>query len=211
MIHVQADPIAENRSPLPRKSTAKKRYGSRFSVFGSVFWNFFFIFANRTNQTKNAMIKKTLILIFLVAWSIGNLAQTTTQRLVVWQKSGEKVYFDISELPETTFEDGQLVITTSKATVYYQLENVLRYTYEGIKSGIDLMAGERSVSISRKADAVTFHNLPQGTVVSLYSANGVLIKQQTADGQPLTLSVKNHPSGVYLVKAGKETIKLMKP
>ena len=157
------------------------------------------------------MIKKALILISLLAWSIGNIAQTTTQRLVVWQKSGEKVYFDISELPETTFEDGQLVITTSKATVYYQLENVLRYTYEGIKSGIDLMAGERSVSISRKADAVTFHNLPQGTVVSLYSANGVLIKQQTAEGQSLTLSVKNHPSGVYLVKAGKETIKLMKP
>ena len=146
------------------------------------------------------MIKKTLILISLLAWSIGSIAQTATQQLVVWQKSGEKVYFDISELPETTFEDGQLVITTSKATVYYQLENVLRYTYEGIKSGIDLMAGERSVSISRKA----------GTVVSLYSANGVLIKQQTADGQSLTLSVKNHPSGVYLVKAGKETIKLMK-
>ena len=129
------------------------------------------------------MIKKTLILISLLAWSIGSIAQTATQQLVVWQKSGEKVYFDISELPETTFEDGQLVITTSKATVYYQLENVLRYTYEGIKSGIDLMAGERSVSISRKADAVTFHNLPQGTVVSLYSANGVLIKQQTADGR----------------------------
>ncbi len=61
------------------------------------------------------MIKKTLILISLLAWSIGNIAQTATQRLVVWQKSGEKVYFDISELPETTFEDGQLVITTRPA------------------------------------------------------------------------------------------------
>ena len=110
----------------------------------------------------------------------------------------------------TTFEGSQLVIKTTKTTVFYQLENVLRYTYEGIKSGVDLMPGERSVSISREADVVTFYNLPQGTTVSLYSANGMLIEQQTTDGQSHTLSVKNRPSGVYLVKAGNETIKLLK-
>ena len=156
------------------------------------------------------MMKKTLILIILFVWSIGNIAQTVTQQLVVWQKSGEKVYFDLAEEPVTTFEGSQLVIKTTKTTVFYQLENVLRYTYEGIKSGVDLMPGERSVSISREADVVTFYNLPQGTTVSLYSANGMLIEQQTTDGQSHTLSVKNRPSGVYLVKAGNETIKLLK-
>ena len=155
-------------------------------------------------------MKKTLILIILFVWSIGNIAQTVTQQLVVWQKSGEKVYFDLAEEPVTTFEGSQLVIKTTKTTVFYQLENVLRYTYEGIKSGVDLMPGERSVSISREADVVTFYNLPQGTTVSLYSANGMLIEQQTTDGQSHTLSVKNRPSGVYLVKAGNETIKLLK-
>ena len=60
-----------------------------------------------------------------------------TQRMVVWQRSGEKVYFDLTEEPETTFENGKLVIKTTKTTVYYLLENVLRYTFEGVSTAID--------------------------------------------------------------------------
>ena len=80
------------------------------------------------------MMKKTLIFIFLFVWSIGAIAQDATQRLVVWQKSGEKVYIDLAELPETTFEDGLLVIRGSKTSVQFQLSNILRYTYEGVGS-----------------------------------------------------------------------------
>ena len=159
------------------------------------------------------MIKKTLILISLLACSIGNIAQTTTQRLVVWQKSGEKVYIDLAELPETTFEDGLLVIRGSKTSVQFQLSTILRYTYEGISNtGIEQLPDGRSISIAKDGDSVTLRNLSEGSTVSIYSANGTLIEKQTAQsGQPLILSVNNRPSGVYIVKAGKETIKLLKP
>ena len=92
-----------------------------------------------------------------------------------------------------------------------QLENVLRYTYDRVATGIELLGNDRSVEISREGDAVTYRNLSDGTTVSLYSADGMLIEQGKAQsGQPLTLSVKNRPSGVYIVKAGKETIKLLR-
>ena len=158
------------------------------------------------------MMKKTLILISLLAWSIGTIAQDATQRLVVWQKSGEKVYIDLAELPETTFEDGLLVIRGSKTSVQFQLSTILRYTYEGISNtGIEQLPDGRSISIAKDGDSVTLRNLSEGSTVSIYSANGTLIEKQTAQsGQPLILSVNNRPSGVYIVKAGKETIKLLK-
>ena len=157
-------------------------------------------------------MKKTLILIILFVWSIGNIAQTVTQQLVVWQKSGEKVYIDLAELPETTFEDGLLVIRGSKTSVQFQLSTILRYTYEGISNtGIEQLPDGRSISIAKDGDSVTLRNLSEGSTVSIYSANGTLIEKQTAQsGQPLILSVNNRPSGVYIVKAGKETIKLLK-
>ena len=157
------------------------------------------------------MIKKTLILIGLFVWSIGTIAQDTTRRLVVWQKSGEKVYIDLAELPETTFEDGLLVIRGSKTSVQFQLSNILRYTYEGVGStGIEQLDG-RTISISKEGDSVTLRNLSDGSTVSIYSANGTLLEERAAtSGQPLTLSVGQRPAGVYIVKAGKETIKLMK-
>ena len=65
----------------------------------------------------------SLLLAFVAtaAWAQGN-----TKRLVLWQKSGEKVYLDLNDLPETTFENGLLVIKTKNGSVQYQMENVLR-------------------------------------------------------------------------------------
>ena len=158
------------------------------------------------------MIKKTLILISLLAWSIGNIAQTATQQLVVWQKNGEKVYIDLSEIPETTFKGDQLVIRGSKTSVQYPLSNILRYTYENVSStGIELQPSERMVSISKNGDSVTLRNLREGSTVTLYSSNGTLLEQRTINNaQPLTFSIAQRPAGVYIVKAGSETIKLMK-
>jgi len=159
------------------------------------------------------MKRKLTLMTLLLMMVVGLWAQNTTQRLVVWQKSGEKVYFDLKETPETTFEDGLLVIRSSKTTVSYQLENILRYTYEGVNpSSIDLLPSEREVIVAKDGDGVTFRNLRDGSTVSVYSANGMLVEQRTATaGQPFTISIAQRPAGVYVVKAGKETIKLMKP
>ena len=151
----------------------------------------------------------TLLLTFAVS---AMWAQKVTKRLVLWQKSGEKVYFDLNDMPETTFENGLFVIKTNNATVQYQMNNVLRYTFEGTgNTGIDLLPSERSVNISKEGDAVTLRNLSEGTTITVYAANGTLLEtRQVKGGQPFTLSVAQRPAGVYIVKAGSETIKLLK-
>lgn len=76
------------------------------------------------------MKTKTIILtMLLVLTTLGVWAQNGKPRLVVWQKSGEKAYFDLDKLPETSFADGILTIKSSMAAISYQLANVLRYTY----------------------------------------------------------------------------------
>ena len=56
------------------------------------------------------MMKKkrlTLILtVLLFALPSMTWAQTIKQQLVVWQKNGDKVRYDLAELPETSFENG---------------------------------------------------------------------------------------------------------
>lgn len=160
------------------------------------------------------MKKKRLILILTALLSVlpsMTWAQTVEQQLVVWQKNGDKVCYDLAELPETSFENGLLIITTSKTTEKYQLANILRYTYEGVNTAVDLLPNVRSVSVNKEGDVITFRNLKAGTTVSICAANGTLVEQQTASkGQPLTLSISQRPAGVYLVKAGSQTIKLLK-
>ena len=133
-------------------------------------------------------------------------------KLVVWLKSGEKVIYELADVPITTFSGSQLIIRTNKVTIPYERKNVLRYTYEDVVTkGVELMSGERRVEMNRDGDEITFRGLVVGSTASIYAVNGTLVEQRTVtDKQPLTLSLKNRPNGVYIVKAGTETIKVMK-
>jgi hypothetical protein len=157
-------------------------------------------------------MKTRIFLIFLlfIVPAIKVKAQSTPS-LVVWQKNGEKVIYELYDLPETTFEDDKLVIKTNRTTVYYLLENVIRYTYQGLESIVDQIPNIRSVSINRNSDAITFGNLPQGSIISLCAANGMVLENYIANGKPLTISIASRPSGVYILNVGKESIKMLKP
>jgi len=133
-------------------------------------------------------------------------------RLVVWLKSGEKVVYELAEAPITVFSGSMLIIRTNKVSAQYERKSVQRYTYEEVTpSGINLQPGERRVQINQENDVISFRGLPVGTTASVYSLSGMLIDQVKAtDSHPLTISLQNRPNGVYIVKAGTETIKVMK-
>ena len=158
------------------------------------------------------MKTRLTITILLLMLAMTTWAQDATQRLVVWQKSGEKVYFDLTEEPETTFEGTQLVIKTTKTTAYYQLENVLRYTYEGTKTAIDgpkLRPGE--IVFRQGADQMAFEGLSDGTRIDIYTLDGKLLKSQTArSSQQSVVSLASQPAGTYIVKVGDATYKFLK-
>lgn len=137
--------------------------------------------------------------------------ETGGRCLVVWLKSGERVVYELAESPVTTFNGTQLIISTVKTTASYERNTVLRYTYELVNTSISLQPGERRVQIDRDGNKVTFRGLSAGTFARVYSVNGMLVSQtKVTDDQPLTISLQNRPNGVYIIKAGTETIKLMK-
>ena len=133
-------------------------------------------------------------------------------RLVVWMKAGDRVTYDLADNPVTTFSGSQLVIRTNNLIITYERKDVLRYTYENVTyNGIDMMPGERRVQVNREGDEVTFRGLTIGSTAYIYSVNGTLLEQhEVTDSQPLTVSLHNRPNGVYIVKAGTETIKVLR-
>lgn len=93
--------------------------------------------------------RRMLLALCLLVGTLTAAAQSDSPKLVVWQKNGEKVVFDLDKLPETTFGGGVLTIKTTTATVAYQLSNILRYTYENVKeTGVELQPADRSIKIT---------------------------------------------------------------
>ena len=142
---------------------------------------------------------------FITSWSFAE------PQLKVWKKDKSTVLFALAEKPVTTFSDNKLVIKTSSATVEYPLADILRYTYEGVETGIETIESENSVVVRQEPDKLQLTNLKSDTEVYLYNASGRLLDILKSNGtDAVTISIASRPQGMYIVKCGSETIKLMK-
>lgn len=147
---------------------------------------------------------------FFILTSVPTMAQDAGQRLVVWLKSGEKVYYQLTDEPKTTFTDGKLSITSSTVNVTYDLPEVIRYTYDGAVTKIDAPKTGR-MGFRQNDEVMILDFIPAGTKISIYNTQGILIKSITADGSAETpLSFSAMPSGVYIINVGDHSLKFTK-
>lgn len=125
----------------------------------------------------------------LVGVMASALAQST---LNVHQKSGGTVSYAFSEKPVVTYSGDNLVLKTAKVEVEYPLSNLEKLTFEdGAPDAID--------SVTMDA--------PSENVTHIFNMGGVLVKSVDAS---LSLSTDDLKPGVYVVKNGKSTYKIIK-
>lgn len=134
------------------------------------------------------------------------------QRLVLLKKDGTKSYYDLHEEPVTTFSDGQLILTTSKTTAYFQLSEIIRYTFEGAFDEIGKAKTRGGETVYHQTrDAMSFDGLPKGTLVELYTSDGRKLSSQHTSGDTTTeVSLADQPRGTYYVKIGDAQYKFEK-
>lgn len=161
---------------------------------------------SRSNLGKSLRLP---LLALLLSFLLPSISKADDMVLQVWQSDGKVLNINLNEEPVTTYADGKLIITTTKTTVTFPLEQVVKYTYTSA-TGISSPAAMSSV-VSADGETVTFTGLKPGTVVSLYSVAGQLLTTVTATGQSkTTVSVSRFPVGVYVVKANGVTYKITK-
>lgn len=141
----------------------------------------------------------------------GAEAWAQSQVLVVWQRDGQKAYYDLGERPKTMFSGTDLVIEAGAVTVTYPLDKVQRYTYESA-TGIDAAPQAASpVHVSYEADVLRIQGLAPSTSILVYAPDGRLVTSlKPKAGVPSEISLAGFPSGVYLVRANNATYKILK-
>lgn len=160
---------------------------------------------------KRPLLLFSVLLALLIASPTVLMADGGNPRLVVWKKDLSKVYYQLSEKPVTTFSNNMLVIKTNSATIEYPLADIQRYTYEGVETGIESIESDNSMLVKQEKDKLSLRNLKAGEEVRLYNSSGRLLQVVKSNGtEPVIISLSSRPQGVYIVKSGKETIKLMK-
>ena len=139
-------------------------------------------------EKTNLMVRAAIMLLLALLCSTGvRAADETAPGIVVWMNDGNKVEVMFSDMPEFTYSDGNVVLQTSRASLSWPLENVQKFTFgevstSGIKPiGLDFASGN----------------------IAVYDLNGKLVKSNIN-------SISELPRGVYIVKDGRVTTKVVR-
>ena len=152
-------------------------------------------------------------IVFTIAVLLALLVGSQTvraQRLIIWQKDGSKVSFNLDEQPKTTFTADNLVITTATSTLNYPLEKIQRYTYEGGTLSVHDVKTE-GVVISHEGDNIIVKGLAIGKTVAVYRMDGTQpLTKRSDNSNRVMLSLGSLPAGVYMIKVNEITYKFLK-
>ena len=156
------------------------------------------------------MKRLQLLLLLLLAWPIGVLADNLNT-LVVTMKNGAETAFFLKDKPNVTFEGTNLKVVSEKTTTSFALADVLRFTYvKRDPSGIDQQV-INPTEISYEDGVLVISQIKAGASVGVYALDGKLVRQLKAQrAGTYRLSLSELPTGLYLVKADNVTYKITK-
>jgi len=159
-------------------------------------------------------MRKILLLLFSLGAATGAMMaqEAPVQKLNVWKMDGTQIQFLLTDEPVTTFENGNLVITTNQGTYSYPLAQMKKYTHEGLPEGIDVpTVAPGDILVRQNDEQMLIEGLPDNQLVEVYTADGKLILSQRATGgQSTLLNLANQPQGTYVVNVGQTSFKFVK-
>ena len=150
------------------------------------------------------------LLMVSAAWA---QEEQPVQKLNVHMMDGQVVTFLLDQEPVTTFEPGQLILQTSgDAPIMYLLENVRKYTYEGLPEGIDSpVVTPGSILIRQNNEMMLIDGLPDKANVAVYTMDGkMLFTKRAVAGQSTMLIMGTYPAGTYIIHAGGASFKFVR-
>ena len=131
------------------------------------------------------------VLLLCVLTAAGSWAQSTASGIVVWLNDGNKTEVLFSDMPEFTYADGYVTLQSNNPStaLSWPIENLQKFTFEEVSTSI------RDI----KVDGLDIHS----DNCNAYDLNGQLVKQGIK-------SLSELPKGVYMVKDGSVTIKVVR-
>ena len=137
-------------------------------------------------------MKKTTILTLLLTL-IGLSTWAADAKIVVWLNDGNKTEILFNQMPEFTYQDGNVSIQNGSTTLSWALANLKKFTFEDI---------EQSNTTDIK-DLKTTPKLDITKGCAVYDLSGKLVKRQIR-------SLSELPKGTYILKDGSVTTKVVK-
>lgn len=151
----------------------------------------------------NRIFLKLLGLLFVsVTGGIDVFAQNA---LVLETNDGETYSYVLANKPQLTFNATEMLISSDDASASFTRTDIKNFRFEEVANAIkDVKADGQRMSYLHGVVTV------DGTdKVILYDISGrQILSKRAADGESVTIDLNNQPSGTYIVRSGKQSLKV---
>lgn len=137
------------------------------------------------------MREKTILTLLLTLFAVGTWAADA--KIVVWLNDGSKTEVLFNQMPEFTYQDGNVSIQNGSTTLSWSLVNLQKFTFEDVEAS-------KPTDIK---DVKTTPKLDIAKGCAVYDLSGRLVKKQIR-------SLSELPKGTYILKDGSVTTKVVK-
>ncbi len=160
-------------------------------------------------QLKKRTMNKLLFLVLLALMSTpcllaqqagGDTPSPDNPSLVVWQKDGSKVLFNLGERPKITYE-GDTVAIAAATTVRYAFQAIRKMTY-GVSTPdrIAAVTTKKAKPFTSHSGDVTFLSSDEDMHVKVILLSGMVVKEFVVrSGETSTMHLGLPPSNIYII------------
>lgn len=138
------------------------------------------------------MKAKQVILILLFTF-FGVSVWADDAKIIVWQKDGSKTEILFNAKPEFVYADGNVILQNGTTALSWPLINLEKFTFENIQESVPTDVKDMK---AQRLDFLSDH-------CAVYDINGRLVKKQI-------MSLSELPKGVYIIKDGNVTTKVVR-
>lgn len=156
-------------------------------------------------------MKKILVLLFAI-FAVSQFASAayTNDDLVIETRDGKTVAYRLSDRPVVTFEVTDLVLTAKGVQVKYPVTDVkeIRFAEEFTSVNATTASG---IMFTVNDNEIIANGLDKNDTLEVYGVDGKAIATVGVNAQgAASANISELGHGVYVVKAGKKTYKIIK-
>ncbi len=131
-----------------------------------------------------------------------------SQTLVLHHNDGTKTDVELYTQPQIKFLDEKVIVTSPMLNLEFPKEQVLRFTYRGKTSGINVL---NDAECAQEADRLVFHGIQSADKVTVHRSNGIRVPVQLIqEGDNVLLPLSSLASGVYILSVNGNSSKFVK-
>ena len=132
------------------------------------------------------------------------------QRIVVERSDNNKFAVDLQNFRRITFTGSVVNIMDNIGEKSLEMSDIARIYFDDYTriSEVDFNGGKELVAYITPDEIAV--NCEAGEVIAIYNISGSIVLKERQESEGGSISIANLPKGIYLLRAGRQTVKILK-